>query len=82
MPTRRNPVVRYGALLRKAGPHTQSVSGKRHQSKRQLSDEIDDYFNQRKKVQRMPKKERPERERGDTASFFISKFLTSQYKVV
>lgn len=46
MPTRRNPVVRYGALLRKGGAHTESVSGARHQSKRQLDDEIDDYFNQ------------------------------------
>lgn len=52
MPTRRNPVARYGALLRKGGVHTESVSGKRHQSKRQLDDEIDEYLNQREKAKR------------------------------
>ena len=57
MPTRRNPVVRYGALLRKGGAHTKSVSGERHQSRRQLDDEIDDYFNQRLRSQRKTQKE-------------------------
>ncbi len=42
----RNQVVRHGAILRKGGAHTSNVSGQRHQSKRQLDDEIDDYFNQ------------------------------------
>jgi len=46
MPTR-NLVVRHGAILRKGGVHTESVSGKRHQSKRALDDEIDDYFEMR-----------------------------------
>jgi len=41
----RNPVVRYGTILRKGGAHTKSVSGTRHRSKRQLDDEIDEYFN-------------------------------------
>ena len=46
MPNERNPVVRSGTILRKGGAHTQSVSGQRHQSKRQLDDEIDEYFNE------------------------------------
>ena len=46
MPNERNPVVRSGTILRKGGAHTQSVSGQRHQSKRQLYDEIDEYFNE------------------------------------
>ena len=46
MPTQRNPVVRHGAILRKGGAHTKSVSANRHQSKRQLDDEIDDYFDE------------------------------------
>jgi len=44
MPTRRNPVVRHGALLRKGGAHTKTVSGQRHQSRLELEDEIDEYF--------------------------------------
>jgi len=44
MPIPRNPVVRAGALLRKGGVHKQSASGHRHQGKRQLDDEIDDWF--------------------------------------
>lgn len=54
MPTRRNPLVRYGALLRKGGAHTKTVSGQRHRSKRQLDDEIDDYLQQREKSQTTP----------------------------
>ena len=46
MPNERNPVVRFSAILRKGGAHTSSVSGQRHQSKRQLNDEVDEYFNQ------------------------------------
>lgn len=42
----RNPVVRHAAILRKGGVHTQSVSSTRHQSKRELDDEIDEYFNE------------------------------------
>ncbi len=52
MSKRRNPVVRFGALLRKGGAHTESVSGKRHRSKRQLDDEIDDYYELRLQPQR------------------------------
>lgn len=44
MPTRRNPVVRAGALLRKGGVHRQSASGHRHQGKRKLVDEIDNWY--------------------------------------
>ena len=44
MPTRRNPVVRAGAILRKGGVHRQSASGHRHQSKRALDDELDEWF--------------------------------------
>ena len=44
MPTRRNPVVRAGAILRKGGVHRQSASGHRHQGKRSLCDELDDWF--------------------------------------
>lgn len=44
MPTRRNPVVRAGAILRKGGVHRQSASGHRHQGKRKLVDEIDDWY--------------------------------------
>lgn len=58
MPARRNPVVRYGALLRKGGVHTESVSGKRHQSRRQLNDEVDEYLEQRDNIKRKNKKER------------------------
>jgi len=54
MPTRRNPVVRHGALLRKGGAHTKTVSGQRHRSKRQLDDEIDDYLQHREKSQNTP----------------------------
>ena len=43
----RNPVVRYGTILRKGGAHTKSVSGTRHRSKRQLDEEIDEYFDNR-----------------------------------
>ena len=52
MPDRRNPVVRCGTILRKGGAHTNSVSGQRHQSKRQLDDEIDDYFEQHREKPR------------------------------
>lgn len=69
MPTRRNPVVRYGALLRKGGAHTKSVSGERHQSRRQLDDEIDDYYQQRVNSPRKTKKER-----DDSAPSAIQKF--------
>jgi len=44
MPTRRNPVVRAGAILRKGGVHRQSASGHRHQGKRSVEDELDDWF--------------------------------------
>ena len=44
MPTRRNPVVRAGAILRKGGVHRQSASGHRHQGKRKLVDEIADWY--------------------------------------
>jgi len=44
MPTRRNPVVRAGAILRKGGVHRQSASGHRHQGKRALDDELDEWF--------------------------------------
>lgn len=44
MPTGRNPVIRHGMILRKGGVHTTSVSGERHRSRRQLDDEIDEYF--------------------------------------
>jgi hypothetical protein len=44
MPTRRNPVVRTGAILRKGGVHRQSASGHRHQGKRSLCDELDEWF--------------------------------------
>lgn len=44
MPKRRNPVVRAGAILRKGGVHRQSTSGHRHQGKRQLDHEIDDWY--------------------------------------
>jgi len=45
MPIPRNPVVRAGAILRKGGVHTKSASGLRHQSKRVLDNEIDEWFN-------------------------------------
>lgn len=51
MPTQRNPVVRHGAILRKGGAHTKSVSAGRHQSKRQLDDEIDEYFDENESSQ-------------------------------
>lgn len=44
MPTRRNPVVRAGAILRKGGVHRQSASGHRHQGKRSLCDELDEWY--------------------------------------
>lgn len=45
MPTARNQVVRYATILSKGGAHTKAVSGQRYQLKRQLYDEIDEYFN-------------------------------------
>jgi hypothetical protein len=44
MPVRRNPVVRAGAILRKGGVHTKSVSGQRHRGKIDLRDEIDEWL--------------------------------------
>ena len=68
MPTRRNPVVRHGALLRKGGAHTESVSGKRHQSKRQLDDEIDDYYDQQALSERKSENSKNlKKERDDSA---------------
>jgi len=68
MPSRRNPVVRHGALLRKGGAHTESVSGKRHQSKRQLDDEIDEYYDQQALSQRRDNNSKnPQKERDDSA---------------
>ncbi|OED39352.1 hypothetical protein AB833_15575 [Chromatiales bacterium (ex Bugula neritina AB1)] len=47
MPLPRNPVIRTGAILRKGGAHTKSVSGQRQLGKRGLLDEIDDWFDDR-----------------------------------
>lgn len=44
MPERRNPVVRAGAILRKGGAHTKSVSGQRHRQKLRVDDAIDDWY--------------------------------------
>lgn len=44
MPLPRNPVVRAGAILRKGGVHRQSASGHRHQGRRALEDELDDWY--------------------------------------
>ena len=44
MPLPRNPVVRAGAILRKGGAHSKSVSGQRQRRKLDLRDEIDDWF--------------------------------------
>jgi hypothetical protein len=44
MPLPRNPVVRAGAILRKGGVHRQSASGHRHQSRRSLEDELNDWY--------------------------------------
>ena len=73
MPTRRNPVVRHGALLRKGGAHTKTVSGQRHQSRLQLEDEIDDYFlHQEKSTSKPDSGSDKKRDTGqnDTAPFF------------
>ena len=80
MPTRRNPVVRHGALLRKGGAHTKTVSGQRHQSRLQLEDEINDYFLHREKPHSKPDNgSGKKREAGqkDTAPFFACYFLDS-----
>ena len=65
MVTRRNPVVRHSTLLRKGGAHTESVSGKRHQSKRQLDDEIDEYYDQQ--ARHKADSQNQEKERDDSA---------------
>lgn len=44
MPERRNPVVRTGAILRKGGVHTKSVSGQRHRQKLRVDDAIDEWY--------------------------------------
>jgi len=43
MPKRRNPVVRYGEILRKGGVHTSNSSNNRRRLKRQLEDEMGDW---------------------------------------
>jgi len=75
MATTRNPVVRYGALLRKGGAHTKSVSGQRHQSKQSLDDEIDEYFNERTRSEKQP--ESTEKGRNSTAPSSIYRLLIS-----
>lgn len=71
MPTR-NLVVRHGAILRKGGAHTESVSGQRHQSRRALDDEIDEYFETRDELnsdtQPDSKQEVVKKEAGQPAS--------------
>lgn len=44
MPERRNPVVRSGAILRKGGVHTDSVSGQRQRQKLRVDDAIDEWY--------------------------------------
>lgn len=44
MPERRNPVVRAGAILRKGGVHTKSVTGQRHRQKLRVDDAIDEWY--------------------------------------
>lgn len=46
MPERRNPVVRAGAILRKGGAHTKSVSGQRHRQRLRVDDAIDEWYDQ------------------------------------
>ena len=79
MPTRRNPVVRYGALLRKGGAHTKSVSGKRHQSRRQLDDEIYDYYQQRLRSQRKTQKEQDDSAPSSVNKFFLLRANSNQH---
>lgn len=74
MSIRRNQVVRHAAILRKGGAHTNSVSGQRHQSKRQLDDEIDDYFNQRE-VLTGNKQEKPNKGRRNSAPYSLYKLF-------
>lgn len=44
MPERRNPVVRAGALLRKGGVHTRSVSGQRQANRLSVDNAIDEWY--------------------------------------
>ena len=44
MPERRNPVVRAGAILRKGGVHTKSVSGQRHRQRLRIDDAVDEWY--------------------------------------
>jgi len=77
MPTRRNPVVRHGALLRKGGAHTKTVSGQRHQSRLELEDEIDEYFLHRENPHSKPDTnsgKKRESGQNDTAPFFCLLF--------
>jgi len=77
MPTRRNPVVRHGALLRKGGAHTKTVSGQRHQSRLQLEDEIEEYFLHQEKPQSKPDSgtdKKRDTGQNDTAPFFCLLF--------
>lgn len=54
MPLPRNPVVRAGAILRKGGAHTKSVSGQRHRRKQDLLDEIDDWYDDAEDDTKLP----------------------------
>lgn len=44
MPERRNPVVRAGAILRKGGVHSKSVTGQRQRARLKVDDAIDEWY--------------------------------------
>jgi len=54
MPERRNPVVRTGAILRKGGVHTKSVSGQRHRQRIRIDDAIDEWFEDTRDIEDSP----------------------------
>lgn len=48
MVKRRNPVVRHATILRKGGVHVSSGTRKRRRLKQEMSEDIEQYFEQRK----------------------------------
>ncbi|MEM7258452.1 MAG: hypothetical protein AAF404_13825, partial [Pseudomonadota bacterium] len=49
MAKRRNPVVRHATILRKGGVHGTPKSSRKRQHLQALNDQLDDYFEQKKR---------------------------------
>lgn len=91
MPERRNPVVRAGAILRKGGAHTKSVSGRRQADRLSVDDAIDDWYEEihqppkdildkspgrkSKAAKRKNSKQKGNKGQSDTAPFYFYKYI-------